>query len=198
MKKLTCIIVGLACAVSVLHAQQTLVVDRFLQKMDQSTLRSAFSLTIGADVKRPEVHSGRMTIRGRQFFLSVAGVDVSYDGAAYYTYLQQSKEMTIEKPTEDELSSANPLLFARSMRKVCKVQEKVSGKNTVVTLVPADQTVGIQQFVLTIETATLLPVSVYVKEGANYTKLTFTKPKYSTDKPVFKMVRKGATVTDLR
>ncbi|MBR6018169.1 MAG: outer membrane lipoprotein carrier protein LolA [Paludibacteraceae bacterium] len=180
-------------------AQEKTTLERFLQKMDQTTFRAKITLTIAEDAAHPQTHTGRVAMCGRMFYIHLFQTEASYDGKTFYVYSPETKELSMSAPTEEELLESNPLLYARELSKVCKVSEKATNAgNTIITLVPKDQSKGVQRFELTVKTATLMPVSLEVKEGASYTRITFREGKFSDDKPVFVMQRKGATVIDLR
>lgn len=187
----------LACLPPILSAQTTL--DRFLQKMDTTTFRSQFTITIADNTTSPQSHAGRIAMRGKTFYISVFNAEAAYDGKTLSVYSVDSKEMTISTPTEEELLDSNPILYARALKKACTISEKTGANQTqVITLVPKDQSAGIQRFILTLRKDDLLPVSLEVKEGAQYTKLNFRNARFSADKPRLKMERKGATIIDLR
>lgn len=181
------------------QTQPQTALSRFLEKMDQTTFRAKFTLTIAETAAHPQTHSGRIAMRGQQFYINLFNTEASYDGKTFYIYSPETKELTMSAPTKDELLESNPLLFARELSKVCKLSEKpTNAGTTIITLVPKDQSKGVQRFELTLKTATLMPVSLEVKEGASYTRITFREGKFSDDKPVFVMQRKNATIIDLR
>lgn len=181
-----------------LSAQQNSL-DRFLQKVETNTLRSQFTITIADNATSPQAHAGRLSMRGKTFYVSVFNAEAAYDGKTLTVYSVESNELTITEPTKQELLDSNPILYAQALKKVCKLTEKAGANGTtVVTLTPNDQKTGIQRFILTLQTATLLPVSLEVKEGAQYTKINFRNPSFSADKPRLTMQRKGATIIDLR
>ena len=181
------------------QTQPQTTLSRFFQKMDQTTFRAKFTLTIAETAAHPQTHSGRITMRGQQFYINLFNTEASYDGKTFYIYSPETKELTMSAPTKDELLESNPLLYARELSKVCKVSEKpTNAGTTIITLVPKDQSKGVQRFELTLKTATLMPVSLEVKEGGSYTRITFREGKFSDDKPVFVMQRKNATIIDLR
>ena len=181
------------------QTQPQTALSRFLQKMDRTTFRAKFTLTIAETAAHPQTHSGRIAMRGQQFYINLFNTEASYDGKTFYIYSPETKELTMSAPTRDELLESNPLLYARELSKVCKVSEKpTNAGTTIITLVPKDQSKGVQRFELTLKTATLMPVTLEVKEGASYTRITFREGKFSQDKPVFVMQRKNATIIDLR
>lgn len=202
MRKFSKYILSLLLWLPILAAAQTqnpTALSRFLEKMDQTTFRARFTLTIAESAAHPQTHSGRIAMRGRQFYISLFNTEASYDGKTFYIYSPETKELTMSAPTESELLESNPLLYARELSKVCKLSEKATNAGTtIITLVPKDQSKGVQRFELTVKTATLMPVSLEVKEGASYTRITFREGKFSQDKPIFVMQRKGATIVDLR
>lgn len=199
LKRLNILLLLLAMFPLWIVAQEQTTLDRFLRKMDNTTFRAKFTLTIAETASHPENHTGRIAMRGNAFYINLFNTEASYDGKTFYIYSSETKELSISEPTKDELLESNPLLYARELSKVCKVSEKASNVgNTIITLVPKDQSKGVQRFELTVKTESLMPVSLEVKEGASYTRIMFREGKFSADKPVFVMQRKGATVIDLR
>jgi len=199
MKRILYILLLWLPILAVAQTQPQTALSRFLQKMDQTTFRARFTLTIAETAAHPQTHSGRIAMRGQQFYINLFNTEASYDGKTFYIYSPETKELTMSAPTQDELLESNPLLYARELSKVCKVSEKpTNAGTTIITLVPRDQSKGVQRFELTLKTATLMPVSLEVKEGASYTRITFRDGKFSQDQPVFVMQRKNATIIDLR
>jgi type I site-specific restriction-modification system R (restriction) subunit len=95
-------------------------------------------------------------------------------------YNPEVDELTLSNPTEQELVESNPLLYAKALVPVCNAVERTTqdGKNTIITLTPKDQSIGINRFVLKVRNADLMPLSVEVKEGKKTSSLLFKEPKY--------------------
>ena len=172
-----------------------------LSALEDKTLRSDFTITVTDDQSQPMTYSGTLTMHGRQFLLSMWAIETAYDGQTFYMYSADSEELTLSTPTEEELLQTNPFLYAKALVPVCKVDEKVlSGKGqTLITLTPNDPSAGIARFVFKVETATLLPLSVELRETTGRTtSLRLTNPAYITDPQSFTIEKPDAFLNDLR
>ena len=136
---------------------------------------------------------------GKQFKLSMFAMDVAYDGNTLYIYSEDTEELTLSTPTEEELTQTNPFLYAQALLPVCQYAEKIVGDKTQIILTPNDQSAGITKFVLRIVTASLVPATVEIHEdGGKITTLRLGNAHY-TDKPQsFVIEREGAFINDLR
>jgi len=172
-----------------------------LSALEDKTLRSDFTITVTDDQSQPMTYSGTLTMHGRQFLLSMWAIETAYDGQTFYMYSTDSEELTLSTPTEEELLQTNPFLYAKALVPVCQVDEKaLSGKGqTLITLTPDDSSAGIARFVLKVETATLLPLSIELRETTGRTtSLRLTNPAYITDPQSFTIEKPDAFLNDLR
>ena len=110
--------------------------------------------------------------------------------------------MTITNPTEQELLEANPFRYAKALVDVCNITEKASqdGKQTIITLTPKDQTIGINRFTLRVRNADLVPLQVDIKEGKKTTTLKLTNPAFVTTPQAYVLTPpdKDTYVNDMR
>lgn len=172
-----------------------------LSSLEDKTLRSDFTLSVTDDQSQPMTYSGTFTMHGRQFLLSMWVIESAFDGQTLYMYSEDSEELTLSTPTEEELLQTNPFLYTKALVPVCQVDEKVlSGKGqTLITLTPDDTSAGIAHFVLKVETATLLPLSVEIRETTGRTtSIRLTNPAYITDPQSFTIEKPDAFLNDLR
>ena len=172
-----------------------------LSSLEDKTLRSDFTISVTDDQSQPMTYSGTLTMHGRQFLLSMWSIESAFDGQTLYMYSEDSEELTLSTPTEEELLQTNPFLYAKALIPVCQVDEKpLSGKGqTLITLTPDDLSAGIACFVLKVETATLLPLSVELRETTGRTtSLRLTNSTYITDHQSFTIEKPDAFLNDLR
>lgn len=181
--------------------------DVFLSNLEQQTLQSDFTITVSEEVAQPMNYPGSITMHGNRFLLSMFDTEAAYDGSTLYIYSASNDELTLSHPDEQELLEANPFLYAKALVKVCTVSERPAKDptQTVITLMPNDQTIGIQRFTLRlkrIENNTdqlqYLPLSVEIKEGKQLTTLTLKQPRYITTSPSFRLDYPDAYLNDLR
>ena len=175
------------------------ILSSFLTNLETKTLQSDFTVTVAEEVNAPMNYPGTIVMSGRQFRLSMFNIDAAYDGKTLYMYAPETDELTLSNPTEQELVESNPLLYAKALVPVCNVTERASGEQTIITLTPKDQSIGINRFTLQVRTADLMPLKVEIKEGKKSTILKFKDPKYVTTKQEYKIKPdKDTYVNDLR
>lgn len=175
------------------------VLQSLLATLEQNTLISDFSLSIAEQQSQPMTYSGNLSMHGKQFALSMFSIDAAYDGNTLYMYSEDTEELTLSSPTEEELMQTNPFLYAQALLPVCKYAEKVVGDKTQITLTPNDQSAGITKFVLRVITTSLLPTTVEIYEvGGKMTTLRLTNTHYTDEAQSFTIEKEGVFINDLR
>ena len=175
------------------------VLTSFLTNLETKTLHSEFTVTVSEQVNAPMNYPGELTMCGRQFRLKMFNINAAYDGQTMYMYSPETDELTLTNPTEQELLETNPFLYAQALVPVCNVTERTSGEQTIITLTPKDQSIGINRFVLKIRTADLLPLSVEIKEGKKTSVLKMKDPSFITGKQEYILTPdKNTFVNDMR
>lgn len=177
------------------------ILSSFLSNLETKTLQSDFTITVSEEVNAPMNYPGTITMHGQLFRLTMFGLEAAYDGKTLYTYNADVDELTLSHPAEQELREANPFLYAQALVPVCNVTERAmnDGKQTLITLTPKDQSIGINRFTLRVRTADLMPLQVEIKEGKKSTVLKMKEPKFVTDKQEYKLTPdKDTYVNDMR
>lgn len=177
------------------------ILSSFLTNLEQKTLHSAFTVTVSEEVASPMNYPGEIIMQGDKFSLEMMDIEAAYDGKTMYIYSGQTDELTLSNPTEQELLEANPFRYAKALVDVCDIVEKASGDNTLITLTPKDQSIGINRFVLKVRTADLMPLSVELKEGKKLTTLKLKEPKFVASNPDYIFVlkpSKNTFINDMR
>lgn len=176
------------------------ILSSFLTNLENKILQSDFVATVQEDANAPKSdYPGSITMKGKCFILSMEGIDAAYDGKTMYMFSDDTDELTLTEPTDEELMESNPLLFAKAMADQCAVTEKTENGETVITLVPKDKSPGIDRFVLRVRTADLMPLQMEVKEGKAVSTLKLTNPKFITKQPKWTIEPTETTfVNDLR
>lgn len=177
------------------------VLTNFLTNLETKTLQSDFTVTIAEEVNAPMNYPGKLIMRGRQFKLSMFSIEAAYDGKTMYMYSPDTDELTLSNPTEQELLEANPFLYARALVDVCNVTEKTSqdGKETIITLTPKDQSIGINRFTLHVRNEDLMPLKAEIKEGKKTSSLKMKDPKFISGEQKYEIVPKKDTyINDMR
>lgn len=167
--------------------------------LEQKTLISDFTLSIAQQQAQPTTYTGEIAIHGKQFTLSMFAIEAAYDGNTLYMYSDDTEEITLSTPTEEELLQTNPFLYAQALLPICQYTEKNVGDKTHITLTPHDHAIGIRKFVLRVTTATLLPTSIEIHEtNGQLTSLRLNNAHYTDETPSFILQKKDAYINDLR
>ena len=177
------------------------VLSSFLTSLEQKTLKADFVATVAETADAPMNYPGSITMKGKQFRLSMGSIEAAFDGQTMYMYSAETDELNLTSPTDRELIESNPFLFALEMAQQCEVTERASsdGKQTIITLVPREETLGINRFVLKVQNGTLLPLQVEVREGTKTSTLTLMGPSFITTEPKYVLEPEETTfVNDLR
>ena len=175
------------------------VLSSFLTNLETKTLQSAFTVTVAEEVNAPMNFPGEIIMQGDKFRLTMMAIEAAYDGKTMYMYNPDVDELTLSNPDEQELLQANPFLYAKALVDVCNIVEKASGDNTLITLTPKDQSIGINRFVLKLRTADLMPLSIELKEGKKMTTLKLKEPKFVSASQKWEITPdKNTYVNDLR
>lgn len=175
------------------------ILQSLLATLEQKTLVSDFAISIAEQQAQPTTYTGDLAIHGKQFTISMFAIEAAYDGQTLYMYSDDTEELSLSTPTEEELLQTNPFLYAQALLPVCQYSEKTIGDKTQITLTPADQTAGIKKFVLRVTTATLLPTNIEIHETeVQTTTLRLNNARYIDETPSFIINKEGAFVNDLR
>lgn len=160
------------------------VLSSFLANLEEKTLQSGFTVTVAEEVNAPMNYPGTITMSGDKFLLTMFNIEAAYDGKTMYMYSAETDELTLSNPTQQELVEANPFLYAKALVGVCNITERAmtDGKQTLITLTPKDQSIGINRFTLRVRTADLMPLQVEIKEGKKTSTLKMKEPKYVEQK----------------
>ena len=175
------------------------ILQSLFSTLEQKTLQSDFSITITQEQTQPMTYAGTLAMRDQKFALEFIGIDAAYDGQTLYMYSEDTEELTLSTPTEEELIQTNPFLYARALLPLCEYAEKAVGDKTQITLTPRDQSLGINKFVLRLVTTTLLPVAAEIHESdGKVTTLRLNNPEYKNECPKFSIEKPEAFINDLR
>lgn len=175
------------------------VLSSFLTNIEQKTLKSDFTITVTEEVNAPMNFPGWILMQGDKFRLEMMDIEAAYDGKTMYMYSSNTDELTLSNPTEQELLEANPFLYAKALVDVCNIVEKASGENTLITLTPKDQSIGINRFMLHVRNTDWMPLNVEIKEGKKSTTLKLKEPKFVTTQNEYLLKpSKNTYINDMR
>ena len=178
------------------------ILSSFIANLETKILQSDFTITVAEEVNAPMNFPGTIVMHADKFRLEMFGLEAAFDGKTMYMYSAETDELTITNPTEQELLEANPFRYAKALVNVCNITEKASqdGKQTIITLTPKDQTIGINRFTLRVRNADLVPLQVDIKEGKKTTTLKLTNPAFVTTPQAYVLTPpdKDTYVNDMR
>ena len=156
------------------------VLSSFLTNLETKTMQSEFTVTVSEEVNAPMNYPGKITMQGDKFLLSMFGIEAAYDGKTMYMYTADTDELTLSNPTKQELVETNPFLYAKALVDVCNLTERATsdGAQTIITLTPQDQSIGINRFTLRVRNNDLIPLQIEIKEGKKISTLKMKEPKF--------------------
>ena len=175
------------------------ILQSLLATLEQKTLVSDFAISIADQQVQPTTYTGDLAIHGKHFAINMFAIEAAFDGNTLYMYSDDTEELTLSTPTEEELLQTNPFLYAHAVLPVCQYTEKAVGDKTQVTLTPYEHAAGISKFVLRVTTTTLLPTSIEIhEENGKLTSLRFNNARYTDETPSFIIEKENAYINDLR
>ncbi len=175
------------------------ILSSFLANLETKTLQSDFTVTVSEEVNAPMNYPGSLTMHGRCFRLKMFQLDAAYDGKTMYMYAPDVDELTLTNPTEQELVEANPFLYAQALVDACNIVERTTNDQTVITMTPKDQSIGINRFTLQVRNEDLMPLKAEIKEGKKTSTLKMKEPKFvETPQEYIIKPDKSTFVNDMR
>lgn len=176
------------------------VLSSLFTTLEQQILQSDFTVTITSKDSQPMTYAGKFTVQGEKFLLHAFGIDAAYDGETMFLYQEETDELTISNPTQEELMQTNPLAFAKALVESSKVTEKeaADGKTVLVTLVPQDKTTDIERFNMRVRLRDNMPIMIEIKENQRTSTMKLVHPQYVQTAPQYTIEKEGAYVNDLR
>jgi hypothetical protein len=175
------------------------ILQSLFSTLEQKTLQSDFTISIVQEQSQPITYTGTLIMRDKKFVLELFGMEAAYDGQTLYMYSKDAEELTLSTPSQEELVQTNPFLYAQALVPMCLYEEKAIGDKTQITLIPNDQSLGINKFVLRVITNTLLPISAEIHESDDkVTTLRLNNAEYKSECPSFSIDKPEAFINDLR
>ena len=170
----------------------------FFGQLEKMTLQSDVQLTVTHQQNQPMTYVGTFALRGECFYLSMLSLEVAYDGQTLYVYSEDAQELTLSTPTPQELLETNPIILAKQIAQNSTITERVSGDNTIYTIVPKDAKWQVNRCVVKLNTLTMLPSQIQLYEKERTTSLAFTQPTYSSEAVEFMISKNDVYINDLR
>lgn len=168
--------------------------------LQSQRLESDFALTMAADESQAMTYQGSFVMEGALFRVTLLDIEAAYDGQTLYMYSEDTKELTLSTPTEEELIQTNPLLYVQALLPESSVSESNTKEGTLITLVPKDVSAGITRFTLLVDHQNI-PQRLEIKEKDKQTTMRLTNPRWvegDKDGKMFVIHKEGAFINDLR
>lgn len=163
-------------------------------------LQSDFTLTMAADQSQAMTYQGSFVMEGALFHVTLLDIEAAYDGQTLYMYSEDTKELTLSTPTEEELIQTNPLLYVQALLPESSVSESNTKEGTLITLVPKDVSAGITRFTLSVNHQNI-PQRLEIKEKDKQTTMRLTNPRWvegDKDGKMFVIHKEEVFINDLR
>lgn len=177
------------------------ILTSFLANIEKTTLSSDCVLTVSSEQSQDFSYPGTIVLEGDKFSLEMFGIEAAYDGQTMYMYSDDTQELTLTNPTEEDLLQTNPLRFAKALAEVSRIEEKqTKNGNKEVTLYPNELRAGILRVTLTLDKEGKLPVSIEIKEADKSSRLVFIDPNYLSPSSLqdYTIRKPDAFINDLR
>lgn len=170
-----------------------------LSNLETKTLQSDISFTVQEQGQAALTSPGKVTMQGVCFMGSARGYEVAYDGSTFYFYDPDANELTLTRPTEDELMMTNPMLYARYLSREGTVRETVNKDGTITTVTITPDSPSNELSRITVKIKDDKPLSVELKALKRTVSIRFKNPQF-TDSPThrFTVTKKDAYINDLR
>lgn len=137
------------------------VLDRCVAKLNSAPSLTAKFILTSAGEKYPSI----MTLSQSRYNLEMAGMKVWFDGLTQWTYLEDTKQLSITEPTADELLDSNPFALLSHWKKMYNCRRLKSGTpgSDEILLTPKNaDTAPIRRATVTINSSTSLPAKLNV------------------------------------
>lgn len=168
--------------------------------LQSQRLESDFALTMAADESQAMTYQGSFVMEGALFRVTLLDIEAAYDGQTLYMYSEDTKELTLSTPTEEELIQTNPFLYVQALLPESSVSESDTKEGTLITLVPKDVSAGITRFTLSVDHQNV-PQRLEIKEKDKQTTMRLTNPRWverDKDGKAFVIHKDGVFINDLR
>lgn len=192
------------------------VLSTFLANLETHTLQSDISFSVQEQGQAALTSPGKVTMQGTYFIGSARGYEVAYDGSTFYFYDPDANELTLSHPSEEELMTTNPILYARYLSHNGTVRETTNKDGSVTChLTPAQPAQPAQPELtrITIKIKDNKPLSVELKAPKRTISIRFKNPQYISSsvrqcasaqqqspsgEQQFSITKDGAYINDLR
>ena len=160
-----------ACTLMPVQAQKAQnILDKTAAKLKNSGgIEAVFEATAFKGTKETGSAGGTIKVKGNKFKIESNSLTTWFDGKTQWTLLAGSDEVNVSTPTAAELQAINPYSFINIYKKgytATLAKASYEGKSVhEVRLVATSKKSSMQKILLTIDPATLMPLSVRFKNA---------------------------------
>lgn len=201
MKKTILLILCIICGMNI-QAQNAAKARQILDKtaaVVNNRAGSSANFTMSGEKANT---SGTISIKGNKFVASTPEGTVWYNGTTQWTYMKNTEEVNVSTPSESQQAQMNPYKFITLYKSGYTLSMKNVSGGYEVHLVAKDQSRGINEMYITVNSSTYIPSKVRMLQGSKWTTITISNFKASNlSDAVFTFNSKdfpNAEVIDLR
>lgn len=209
MKQIFTLLLIFLFATSVNYAQNaTDILSKTSQKLSTcGGIDAGFEATTYSSSSVSGTSTGQINIQGNKFKITSPQMTVWFDGKNQWAMFNGADEVNVTEPTAEELQSINPYTFVNLYKtgyKHALSNINYNGKRCYEVLLKAQSKAqDIQEMRIVIDPANMLPYSIRLKQGGNWTRIRVKQIKvgraWGDDHFRFDAARHpGIEVVDLR
>lgn len=158
------------------------IITKMIEQMDKNAIESNFTLALQEDmIGDPAIYRGKVIMKGHKFHLSMGDTDVYYDGVTQWMYSEETEELSITTPTQDDLAGTNPLLILKQFKRSCNIafyDKEQYKEGYVIAFYPKEEHSEIRKLLVTVRKDTTLPIKLVLEASrGNVTSLVLSNLK---------------------
>ena len=142
-------------------------------------IRVAFAATSFSGHTEQSKTNGVMLLKGKKMQMDTPELKTWYDGTTLWSYMPESGEVNVTKPTDKEMAVMNPYSFLDAYKKGYKLSVKegrLRGENTYeVHLLARYAGYMVQEVYIDIRKSDYVPLCVRVKQDGNWNRIAIHK-----------------------
>lgn len=115
------------------------IINEISSSLNTTTIKTDFELIISdKNQLNSQSNQGSFTMKAQKFVLEMTDAKVWFDGKTQWAYMPQTNEVSITEPTEDELSSINPMaiLYGYAAKSDLNFSKLKSTENYIIDMTP--------------------------------------------------------------
>lgn len=184
------------------------ILDKVSSKLNScGGIEATFNATAYKGTKEAGSTSGKICVQKGKFKVVSAGLSTWFDGHTQWSLRTGSDEVYVSNPTEAELQSMNPYTFINIYKRGYKLQMRpttYTGRAChEIRMTAKNRKTGIQEMRVVIDKKSLMPRSIRMKSGGNWTRIRVGNLSTGKSWPdsFFKYIHKknsGIEIIDLR